>query len=301
MITRTRKFKPDVAQIVTDQIMEALERGVVPWKKPWKAQLPQNMVSKMQYHGINLLLLSLSPYANPYFLTFNQIAEMEGAVIAGSHGYRVIFWRMLEHVSPDGEVTEIPLMKYYTVFNLEQCVGIPESRKPKTERLQFNPIEACEEVVEFMPEKPSFMVSNAAYYNRKEDAIGLPAKELFVNEEEYYSTMFHEMVHSTAHTKRLNRDGEQSMAYSEKYSMEELIAEIGSSFLSAHTGIAPRTIENQASYIAGWLKVLKGDKRFILSASAAAQKAVDYIMDEHQLDYNKCTWKGDYHECHERT
>jgi len=296
MITRTKPHKPDVAQIVTDQILEAMEKGVVPWQRPWKVSLPMNMVSKRQYHGINLLLLALSEHSNPYWLTFNQVEALGGMVKPGSKASRIVYWRILEHLSPDGEITEIPLLRYYCVFNLEQT-SISEDKIPKLGQEEFNPIDACEEVIKGMPSKPSLIGAQEAFYNRKEDVIGMPTKESFISPEEYYSTLFHELVHSTGHPKRLNRDNKYpELGYKEAYSNEELIAEIGSSILCAYTGISPRTIENQSAYIEYWYKKLRGNKWLIMGASAIAQKAADYIMHlPGEINYNACTWLGDYY------
>jgi antirestriction protein ArdC len=298
MITRTKPFKPDVAQIVTDQILEALENGVVPWQKPWKTHLPMNMVSKRQYHGINLLILALSPFTSPFYLTFNQVEALGGMVKPGSKSIRIVYWRILEHMNADtGELTEVPLMKYYCLFNLEQCHGIPADKIPQLEVSEFSPIESCEEIVKGMPNQPGFIGAQEAYYDRKEDVVGMPAKQVFISTEEYYSTLFHELTHATGHPKRLNRDNSYDKSgFTDAYSNEELIAEIGSSILCAYSGIAPRTIKNQAAYIEHWYKRLKSDKRLIIGASAMAQKAADYIMHlPGEINYNACTWLGDYH------
>jgi len=296
MITRTQRFKPDVAQLVTDQIIEALERGVIPWKKPWRKELPRNITGR-HYHGVNLLLLALSPHASPFYLTFKQANELGGMVRAKSSGFRVIYWRILEHLSPEGEITTIPLLKYYTVFNLEQTTGIPEERLPKLSEQHINPIGECEQVWADMPNKPALLSAQEAFYERKSDTVGIPPIDRFVSAEEYHSTLFHELVHSTGHPKRCNRDNRYGeLGYREAYSTEELIAEIGSSFLCANTGIAPRTINNQASYISYWLARLKSDKRLIISAAAAAQKASDYILHlPGEINFNQCTWLGDYY------
>ena len=194
-----RRTKPhiDVAQIITNQILESLDKGVVPWRKPWRTELPKNMVSGKAYRGINLLLLAFSPYASPYYLTYKQIEELGGYVVAGSKGFRIVYWRILEHVSPEGEVTEVPLLKYYVVFNLEQVGGIPEGKIPKTEKAVIRPIESCEKIASGMPNPPELIGASHAFYNRSKDQVGMPAKGLFVNSEEYYSTLFHELVHST--------------------------------------------------------------------------------------------------------
>ncbi|MDQ7797871.1 MAG: zincin-like metallopeptidase domain-containing protein [Candidatus Edwardsbacteria bacterium] len=297
MITRTKPHKPDVAQIVTNQILDALDRGIVPWRKPWKTELPKNLISRKVYKGINLLLLSFSPYSSPYYLTFKQVEELGGHIVAGSKGFRIIYWRILEHVSPQGELTTIPLLKYYVVFNLEQVGGIPEDKLPKVEKAAVPPIGLCERIVQKMPNRPVIETASSAYYSTAKDTIGIPSKKLFVNSEEYYSTLFHEMVHSTSHPSRLNREV-KAPRYSmkEDYSREELVAELGSAFLCAYSRISPKTIDNQASYIAGWLEALNNDRWFILSASAAASKAANYIIgvkDNHIAEAS--TWEGDYH------
>jgi antirestriction protein ArdC len=296
MITRT-KAHIDVATIVTNQILASLESKIVPWRRPWRTELPKNLISGKPYRGINLLLLSLSPYASPYYLTYKQVEELGGHVIAGSKGFRIVFWRILEHASPEGELTEIPLMKYYVVFNLEQVSGIPESKLPKTETITFNPIQECEHVINRMEHRPSIINAPQAYYSRSNDTVGIPPRGQFTSPEEYYSTLFHELVHSTGHPDRLDREVKQSLAaMGEDYGREELIAEIGSSFLCAHTHISPSTIQNQASYIANWLKVLGNDKWFVISASAAASKASNYILGLKENNIAETTtWNGDYH------
>ncbi|MBI5805830.1 DUF1738 domain-containing protein [candidate division TA06 bacterium] len=297
MISRTKAFKPDVAAIVTDQILEAMEKGVIPWQKPWKTHLPMNMVSRRRYHGINLLILSLSEYSSPFYLTFNQVTELGGTVKPGSKAMRIVYWRLLEHINAQsGEITEVPMMRYYCVFNQEQTLGIAADEIPQIGS-EINPIEACEEVFNSMPNKPGLIGSREAYYDRNEDLIGMPAREWFDSPEEYYSTLWHEAIHSTGHQKRLNRDNSYDKAkFREAYSNEELIAELGSSFLCAYAGISPLTIQNQAGYIDYWCKRLKGDRRLIIFAASAAQKAANYIMNEPgEINYNACTWMGDYY------
>jgi antirestriction protein ArdC len=162
MITRTKEFKPDVAQIITDQIIEAMENGVISWQKPWKTSLPMNLVSKRQYHGINLLILALAPFSNPYWITFNQVEALGGKVKPGSRASRIVYWRLLEHINAQsGEITEVPLMRYYCVFNLEQTLDIPEDKIPQIGN-EVNPIDACEEVFKNMPNKPEVIGSRGA-------------------------------------------------------------------------------------------------------------------------------------------
>lgn len=266
----------NVYAIITQQIIEQLEKGVVPWRKPWRSILPQNLVSRREYRGINSILLNSLPFENPYFLTFKQARLFGGFVRRGQRGFPIVFWQFIE----DEETKEtIPLLRYYTVFNVSQCDGIPV---PLLAARQFNPIEQCEQIVSGMPNPPAIKFGgNQAFYVPSGDLITMPVAERFDSSEEFYSTMLHEMVHSTGHVSRLNRKGinESGVRFgSETYSQEELVAEVGASFLNAKAGIVGRTLENSASYIANWLRVLRNDKKMIVSAAAQAQKAADYIL-----------------------
>jgi antirestriction protein ArdC len=284
-----------IAQIITDQIIEALENGTIPWKKPWKTELPMNLISKHVYRGINLLMLSMSPYASPYYLTFKQLAYLGGFVKPGSKGFKVVYWKTIESSDEDTEEKK-PLLKYYTVFNVEQCDKIPEELFPDQDH-EFDSIAACEGILDNVPDMPDFREAPNAFYDINSDIIGLPPRRNFVSAEEFYSTAFHELVHSTGHPERLNRKVlSGSAGMNENYSKEELVAEIGSSFLCAHARISPKTLDNQAGYIANWLSVLKGDKKFIFSASSLAQKAVDYILGNLSATGDNNASIGENHE-----
>ena len=172
-----------------------------------------------------------------------------------------------------------PLLRYYTVFNVAQTEGV---EIPKAEVREFNSIDECERIVSGMPNPPKIAFGgNQAFYVPSRDLIALPVRERFDSAEEFYSTMLHEMVHSTGHISRLHRKGihESGVGFgSETYSQEELVAEIGASFLNAKAGIVGHTLTNSASYIANWLSVLRNDKRMIIVAAGQAQKAADYIL-----------------------
>jgi antirestriction protein ArdC len=287
-----------VALIVNSAICEALEKGVVPWKKPWKGRaLPMNMISRKPYRGINLLLLSLSPFTSPYYLTYKQVEELGGYVVAGSKGFRIVYWRILEHVSPEGELTTIPLLKYYVCFSVEQVSGIPEGKIPQVEKNKVPPIARCESILRRMPKRPLINGARDAYYDMSRDVVGIPPRGQFVNAEEYYSTLFHELGHSTAHPSRLNREvKDPQLSMKENYSKEELVAELCNSYLSHISGISPRTIGNHASYAASWLRVFDNDRWFLLSASASAQKAANFILGAKDENIaGASTWEGDYH------
>lgn len=280
-----------VYNLITDRIIVLLEQGVVPWRKPWRGgdELPSNLVSKKPYRGINPFLLNCAPYGSPWWVSFKQAKKLGGSVKRGEKGFPVVFWKWMEkRVEENGKtVTKAwPMLRYYTVFNVEQCEGLDAKvPAPPEPPATFQPIKAAEAVVKAMPDRPKIRHGKPrAFYSPSQDLVNLPKRELFESPEEYYSTKFHELVHSTGHRKRLARD--EVMDFhgfgSEPYSREELVAEIGAAFLCGHAGIETATLENSASYIDGWLHRLKDDKRLVVTAAARAQKAADFILGKTQ-------------------
>ena len=258
----------------------------MPWKKPWAEKgFPKNLVSGKEYQGINCFLLHMAPHASPYFLTYKQAQDRGGNVRKDEHGYPVVYWKMLQipqqkndHRNLDEKV--IPFMRYYTVFNVEQCDGI-EYPQPEN-RINFNPIAKCEKIVADMSNPPLITHDeHAAFYRPSEDRVNMPRQATFESVEKYYAALFHELTHSTGHKNRLDRKGitEQITFGSMNYSKEELIGEMGAAFLCGYSGIENVTIDNSAAYIQGWLAKLENDKQLVISAAAQAQKAVNYIMN----------------------
>jgi antirestriction protein ArdC len=279
----------DIYQIVTNHIIEKLEKKIVPWQQPWTdGGLPRNLVSKKPYKGINVWLLNSLNYSQNYFLTFNQIKELGGSVKKGEKSQMVVFWKWLEKEDEKTkEVKKTPLLKYYTVFNIDQCTGIPKEKIPVKEERENNPIEACEKIINEMPKKPNIQhEEQKAYYHTVKDYVNMPKRETFVNSERYYGTLFHELVHSTGHNERLNRKEllEQKGPQTRDYAIEELTAEMGASYLKSYTGIPHQNYEDNIAYIQHWLEKLKKDKKFIVHASGQAQKAVDYILNERGVE-----------------
>ena len=275
-------------EVITETIIEKLEQGTVPWHQPWSNEAAKNLISKREYRGINVFLLGASRYANPYWLTFRQAKQLGGHVKKGERSTPVVFWKWLERErdNPDTGETETvstPLLRYYRVFNVEQCEGIPAEKVPTLENARdFRPIEEAERVVQEMPQRPIIQHEAAqAFYRPSADVVNMPVAELFTSDEEYYSTLFHELTHATGHESRLKRlDTDKIAAFGGKdYSQEELVAEMGSAFLCGHCGIAERIIDNSAAYIQGWLRRLRNDKSLVVFAAAQAQKAVDFILD----------------------
>ena len=275
----------NVYQAVTDKIIEQLENGVVPWHKPWNGLTNGafNRVSKKQYSLLNQMLLK----HDGEYATFKQWNELGGKIKKGEKAEIVVFWKMIKVKDTDGYGDEvektIPILKYFNVFHISQVEGV----KPiATEENVHEPIEEAERVISDYVFREGIelneVVGNEAYYSPMTDRIVVPSKKQYEDINEYYSTAYHEMVHSTGNSKRLNRfDEETTIAPfgSEDYSKEELVAEIGASFLMNHVGIdTEETIGNSAAYINSWLNVLKGDNKFIVSAASRAEKAAKYIL-----------------------
>ncbi len=276
---------PSVPEIITGQIIDRLEGGEIPWQRPWDPEvgMPKNLISKKEYHGINTLMLALAPYESPYWLTFNQCKSFGGSVKKGEHGRIVVFYKHITRPSEDSveEDAHYWLLRYYRVFNISQCEGIPANKIPVPESRLIEPINLCDDVINNMPQRPSILFDGGgeAYYQPVTDSVHLPMRDAFHSSEEFYSTQFHELAHSTGHQKRLNRPDAFGNGFgSVLYSKEELVAEITSAFLCAHCGIE-KTIENSSAYIAGWLKAFRGDKRMVITAASAAHKAYNFILN----------------------
>jgi len=281
----------DVYQVINSRIMELLESGTVPWRKTWNAQsnYPKNLVSGKKYAGINVFMLACQQYSNPWWLTFKQVQDKGGHVIKGSKSTPIIFYKWLDKKdsipgvgSEEQGNGKIPLLRYYSVFNIEQTEGITCLPEPEETHNHFDPITKAEEIISNMPLLPEIKYGgNRAYYSPTLDYIQLPHLHTFDSAEEAACCKFHEAVHATGHSNRLGRKGVTETSYfgSHEYSKEELVAEMGAAFLCGHAGIENTTIENSAAYLAGWLKALKNDKTLLIQAGGMAQKAADYILN----------------------
>jgi len=278
------KIHSSVYEIVTARILEQLEKGVVPWRKPWRAETPCNLISGKPYRGLNVFLLASQGYGSRYWLTYQQATKLGGHVRRGEHSTLVTFWHIGEEKTCTGqdgsiEKTQLFLLRYYNVFNLEQTEGIDIPRVSSSPAMA--PIDRCEAIVAGMPNPPRREQSDRAWYRPSTDTVGIPALGLFNSSEEYYSTLFHELTHSTGHASRIGREGiEQLYAFGDdSYSREELVAEMGAAMLSGACGIQT-TFENSAAYLQSWIMRLRSDSRLLISAASAAQKAADFIQSQ---------------------
>lgn len=292
MNTKTSSTR-DVYTIITDQIIAQLEKGTVPWRKPWtEAGPPQNLISKRHYRGINVWLLSMLGYQHNFFLTWKQVKEIGGSVKKDEKAHIVIFTRWIEKtvkttvdgVEKEGKEKK-PYLRYYKVFNIAQCDNIATDFLPKTNERKNDPLEMCDTIYQNMQHRPEIHEDyDFAFYSGHGDYINMPFMDTFEDSESYYAVLFHELIHSTGHPDRLNRVGwykESSYTRNneDRYSMEELVAEMGACYLESVAGIIDKRFEQNAAYIDGWLGKLKHDKRLIVIAGALAQKATDNILN----------------------
>jgi len=274
-------MKNEVYARITGRITALLEQGTVPWHKPWKATtgLPRNLVSKKPYRGINAFLLLAMSYESPFWLTYRQAAGFGGSVRKGEKACPVVFWKQLKIEDKETDKTKrIPLLRYYHVFNASQCDGLNGNVLAEP---TGNGSTKPDAIVANMPQPPVVKHGmTRASYSLYEDLVAMPDRERFASEEGYYATLFHELVHSTGHEKRLHRSAmKESTGYgSDPYCKEELVAEMGAAFLCGEAEIAERIVENSAAYIQNWLTQLKNDQTLIVQAAAQAQKAVDFIL-----------------------
>lgn len=277
----------NVYELVTNRIIEQLENNIVPWEKPWSGTIDGafNRVSKKPYSILNQMLLK---YDNEY-ASFKQWKDLGGHIRKGEKSEIVVFWKMypIKEKQDDGTeiIKTIPLLKYINVFHISQVDGVEPLKQKVTHDIE--PIDKAEKILNDYWNRENITIEHVkgdkAFYSPMFDKIQLPLFEQFKQSEEYYSTAFHESIHSTMKTSRCNRQedrkGKVVSFGSEEYSKEELVAEVGSAQLMNIVGIeTTKSFRNSTAYIQSWLKVLRNDNKFIVSASSKAEKAVNYIL-----------------------
>jgi len=279
-----------VYQIVTDRIIQTIENsGKLPWVKPWKHSgvSPSNGITKKPYEGINFFLLSNAPYSNPYYLSYKQAESLGGNVRKGEKGWPVVFWKVgkYEKEGKDGSIEEKNsfLLRYYTVFNVEQCENITMDPATIAGHVEHDPIEAAEAIIKGYKNGPSITIkpSEQAYYQPSIDSVTMPEMKQFITPEGFYATFFHELGHSTGHKSRLNRKeltGHNPFG-SHDYGVEELTAELSSAFMCAECGISNDNLErNSAAYLKNWINAIKADPKLLVTAAGRAGKAAKLIL-----------------------
>lgn len=291
-MTHNNTNRQDVYTRVTDKIVAELEKGVRPWIKPWSAEHAAGRITRplrhngQTYSGINILMLWASAmeqdFTAPIWMTFRQAKELNANVRKGEKGSLVVYANTLTRTeeADNGEEVErqIPFMKGYTVFNIEQIDGLPDHYYSKPAPRMDGPQRIDHAESYFTGLKADIRHGgNRAYYSVSTDHVQMPYFESFRDAESYYATLAHEMTHWTRHQTRLDRSFGRKTWGDEGYAREELVAELGSAFLCADLDLTPEVRDDHAAYIGSWLEVLKNDKRAIFSAAAHAQRAVDFL------------------------
>ena len=264
-----------VHEQVTKRIILELEKGTAPWMKSWAVPMPYNAASNRRYNGVNVLLLWAAPYSRPAWLTYRQAQELGGQVRRGETATTIVYVANKTHpVADEGQGEErkakvIPLLCRYYVFNVEQVEGLPKHLYAPPLTLEPNMDAFFSGVGADVRHGPMPL------YNPREDYIALPHPEHFSALEQYYATRLHETVHWTGHPSRLDRQFGKRFG-DHAYAFEELVAELGSAFLSADLGLKPE-LAHQAKYIGEWITILSNDRQAIFMAAARATYAATYL------------------------
>lgn len=281
----------DVMSMVTDRIIAALEEGCVPWRKPWHSsgRGAFNRISGRKYSLLNQMMLA----HEGEYASFKQWSTLGGHIKRGSKSEIVVFWKWLEDEKADEKDPDEPeekprkraVLKYYRVFHISQVEGVEPLEREVSVHYDHEPIREAERVLCDYVKREGIVMDAAdyseAYYSPGQDLIHVPGIWLYKDKEEYYSTIFHEAIHSTGTANRLHRKGLKKVSFgSETYSREELVAEIGSAGILSSLGIETKeTFENSAAYIQGWLSLMRNDKRMVVIAAGQAEKAMKYILE----------------------
>ena len=281
-----------ICQMVTDRLIAEMEKGIIPWNKPWHGNGGAISHSTGKpYSLLNQFVLCNRPGE---YITFNQCKAEGGKVKKGVHGTPVVFWKQVKITETDPETNEkkdklIPMLKYYTVFHIDDCEGIKAKYATEEDRPHANPIEEAENIVTTYEKRERITInrtegSDRAFYSPSLDYITVPSIDQYTESAEYYSTLFHEMTHSTGHSSRLNRfagSAKNAAFGSEEYSKEELVAEIGAASLISYCGIESNaSFRNSAAYLQSWIKALRNDPTMIVSAAGKAEEAFTYIIGQ---------------------
>lgn len=291
MASGSDKF--DLYLTIAGKIDAELEKGVVPWRKPWATTfgVHRNAISGRPYRGINQMLLSLTDYTQPLWLTNKALYARGGSPKPEQKRELVTLWKRGRRQPKEGEVADADgkvayaTLRYYLVWNVEQCYGTEDLYLPPSDEVVM-PIEAANSIVRHYPHpKPIMMTAPDAWYMPARDIVGMPQPFDFPVREDYWAVFFHELGHSTGHPNRLARDeiittleGDGKRADGD-YSREELVAEFTSAMLCGVAGIdTAHRMRQSASYIDHWRSKIADDKGLLVSAAARAQRAADFIQ-----------------------
>ena len=282
----------DIYKAITDRIIATLEAGTVPWHKPWVGGSSGciSYSSGKQYSLLNHLLLG---GVSGEYITYHQAIQAGGHVGKGEKSKVVVFWKPFEKENEEtGEVEQHFYLRYYNVFHLSQCEGVtPRWTASFIPASNLQPDAIADAVVKDYVDRSGVHLTvtqaDRAFYRPSNDEVVVPQISQYQQVAEYYSTLFHELTHSTGHHSRLNRITDIATFGSEQYSCEELVAELGSCFILNHCGLeTTNSFNNSAAYLDGWLRALKRDKRLLIAAAGAAEKAVSLILNQKEGEQN---------------
>jgi antirestriction protein ArdC len=275
----------NVQVMVNDKIIEQMEKGIVPWRTSWaEGGVPTSLMSKRPFRGINVLLLATIGYEPNLFITPKQLEKIGGTVKQDETPHSIVFWSTQQRNTEGAKDTTVEKktakLNSYSVYNITQCTGIPDELIPAGMQ-EATPIKACETIAANVLQGPSIRHKEPlTYYDPLEDYINLPRLKTFANPASYYSVLFHQLAHSTGHHTRADRMGLVQMSEygCGEHTLEELVAEITTSYLENYAGI-PSLFMPEDEYIDGWIRKFKSDPYFIFSACTLAQKAIDFILN----------------------
>lgn len=262
----------EIYDLINNKVLSQLENGIIPWNKPWEGGMPVNLITNKEYRGINWLLLEMERvnkgYKSNIWLTFKQANSKKGMVKKGEKSTQIVYWNFIEVDNEKNDDTKkIPFLKVYNVFNIEQTtLEVPT----KSEEIEVP--YSVEFFTESLIKPETVFGGGVASYSYSQDLINMPQIDNFKSIDSFYATYFHEIIHATAHSSRLDRKSEGSYSYNR----EELVAEIGAILLGNIVGINV-DVDNSAAYIARWMNAIKEDKNLLMNSFSKAQKAVDFV------------------------
>ena len=287
--------------MVTDRVIEQLKKGIIPWHRPWTGIAGAiNYVTRKPYSVLNQMLLG----RKGEWITFKQLKELDGSIKKGAKAGFVVFYGKYTYTKEETEENEdgeevtvakeytIPVLRYYKVFHISDCTGIESKMGSEPVTIASEPIERAEKIINGYVEREEGLKfkndeqSNQAFYRPSDDLVVVPMISQYSVTEEYYSTAFHELIHSTMTESRCNRKKENKMAAygSADYSREELVAELGSAMLCTIAELnCEKAFTNSVAYIQGWLHALANDNKMIVWAASRAEKAAQYILGEEPM------------------
>ncbi|MBM1834253.1 ArdC family protein [Pseudosulfitobacter pseudonitzschiae] len=295
-MAKSSKPKFDIAASITNELIEIIDRGVLPWRKPWKvggSAVPLRH-SGEPYQGVNNFLLTMrtivAGYTSPYWMTLRQANELDAKIIKGSKSSAVVYYGIRERGRKEGaseaetdmeDSKSVPFMKSYRVFNADQIEGLDARFHPEPTDLPDYPERAPIAHMQAFFEAIGAMVSfsgREACYVPTLDKIYMPPIELFEDPRNFYAVWGHELGHWTKPRHRLNRSYGDARFGNTAYAREEIVAELCTVFLGQKLGFSAHTLELNAAYLDNWIRVLRSDKRAIFKHAADAQKACDFLI-----------------------